>query len=286
MADNLKEKFSEELKSLRESKGISLEQIASKTRIDIKFLAAIEEGNFEVIDEIYIRAFIREYAQMLDLDGNEIIAGYDAVKKGEHSDAKIIDLSKKDNRDKVVKKEFDSNAKSAHASPDEVTQSTLSDQQKKMLFFGGIGLTAVVVIVLLFVFVFNSSTSQIITEPDIEDVISEQAERYTTNTDAKNVSTQTLQDSLVLKLVATDTSWVLINKDDVSNEEYTMYPGVVKNSKALRKFHLTLGNSGGIALFLNGDSLHFAGSKGRVRYLVVDKAGLRIVTNKASQENE
>ena len=288
MADNLKEKFSCELKSLRESKGISLEQIASKTRIDIKFLAAIEEGNFDVIDEIYIRAFIREYAQMLDLNGNEIIAGYDAVKKGEDTDTKIIDFVKKDSSREIVKKEFDSSAKTASQSSgsNEISKTPLSEQQKRIIVYGGIGLSIIVIAVLLFTFVFNSSSSEIITEPEFEDVIGEQSERYTADTETNSISSTSLRDSLLLKIIATDTSWVHVNKDDISNEEYTMFPGVVKNVKAQRKFQLTIGNSGGVSLFLNNDSLHFTGSKGQVRYLLVDKAGLRIVTNSAFQNNE
>ena len=41
--------FYKELKELRVSKEISLEDLQSKTKINIRYLEAIESGNFEVI---------------------------------------------------------------------------------------------------------------------------------------------------------------------------------------------------------------------------------------------
>ena len=54
-------KFSNELKEHREKTGITLQQISQKTKIDIKFLKSIEESNFDILPEIYIKAFIKEY---------------------------------------------------------------------------------------------------------------------------------------------------------------------------------------------------------------------------------
>ncbi|MBT4928036.1 hypothetical protein HON17_07435 [bacterium] len=54
--------FYKELKELRVSKEISLEDLESKTKINIKYLKAIEEGDFNVLPTPYLRLFIRAYA--------------------------------------------------------------------------------------------------------------------------------------------------------------------------------------------------------------------------------
>ena len=61
-----------ELKELRISKEISLEDLQSKTKINIKYLEAIESGNFEVLPTPYLRLFIRAYA--LEIGGDSIRA--------------------------------------------------------------------------------------------------------------------------------------------------------------------------------------------------------------------
>ena len=46
--------FYKELKELRLSKEISLEELETRTKINIKYLTAIEEGNFENITQQFI----------------------------------------------------------------------------------------------------------------------------------------------------------------------------------------------------------------------------------------
>ena len=60
--------FYKELKELRISKEISLEDLQSKTKINIRYLEAIESGNLEVLPTPYLRLFIRAYA--LEIGGN------------------------------------------------------------------------------------------------------------------------------------------------------------------------------------------------------------------------
>jgi cytoskeletal protein RodZ len=61
------------LRRRREDKQISLEQIESITRIRQSFLRAIEAGNLDKLPEpVYIRGFIKQYAEALDLDSAEL----------------------------------------------------------------------------------------------------------------------------------------------------------------------------------------------------------------------
>ena len=51
------------LRSAREEKGLSLKDIADRTRINHAFLKAIEEENFSIIPgEVFITGFLKTYS--------------------------------------------------------------------------------------------------------------------------------------------------------------------------------------------------------------------------------
>ena len=74
--------FGQDLKKLRESKDISLAEISAQTRINQKFLANIEEGNFDFQPETYIRSFLKAYARSLDENESTVLTDYDKAKSG------------------------------------------------------------------------------------------------------------------------------------------------------------------------------------------------------------
>jgi len=76
------DRFAEQLKKARLKKGISLQQMAAKTRIDLKFLEAIDNGNFSFLPDLYVKAFIKQYAKAIDLDEQETIKKYEDVLAG------------------------------------------------------------------------------------------------------------------------------------------------------------------------------------------------------------
>ena len=63
-----------ELKSIRESKGLSLEQVQQETKIRSRYLEAIEAGDLSVLPGmVYARGFIKSYAEYLGVDGQELL---------------------------------------------------------------------------------------------------------------------------------------------------------------------------------------------------------------------
>src|SRR5512143_2620669 len=67
----------EELKAARESRGLTLEQIADTTRISHTFLKALEENDYDVIPgEVFVTGFLRTYARELGLDEKQVLARY------------------------------------------------------------------------------------------------------------------------------------------------------------------------------------------------------------------
>jgi cytoskeleton protein RodZ len=72
--------FGATFKRARESRGISLDQIASETRISTRFLTAIENEEFHVLPGgIFNRGFVRTFAQAVGVDPDQAVADYERL---------------------------------------------------------------------------------------------------------------------------------------------------------------------------------------------------------------
>ena len=87
-----------DLKSIRESKGLTLRDIFERTRISVATLAAIENGEFHLLPPpVFTKSFIKVYAKSLGIDSNSILARYEQYLeslKPAHREAKIKEIPK------------------------------------------------------------------------------------------------------------------------------------------------------------------------------------------------
>ena len=92
--------FYKELKDLRISKEISLEDLESKTKINIKYLSSIEQGDFDVLPAPYLRLFIRAYAIEIGGDADRALEQLDSfVGNSRHqSTASIKNIERDENK--------------------------------------------------------------------------------------------------------------------------------------------------------------------------------------------
>ncbi|MBL7178064.1 MAG: helix-turn-helix domain-containing protein [Desulfobacteraceae bacterium] len=66
-----------DLKKLRESIGIELEEIFEVARIGVSILKSIEENRTEGLpSSVYLKNFLRVYAELLQVDSKKIVDGY------------------------------------------------------------------------------------------------------------------------------------------------------------------------------------------------------------------
>ncbi|NLY49484.1 MAG: helix-turn-helix domain-containing protein [Firmicutes bacterium] len=69
------------LKETRLKQGITLEEVQEETKIRRYYLEALESGSVEAIPgEVYVRGFLRNYAQFLGLPAEELVARYTGTK--------------------------------------------------------------------------------------------------------------------------------------------------------------------------------------------------------------
>ncbi len=71
------ETFFSILKEHRESKGIQIDEISEYTKINPTYIEAIEEGNFDLLPNVYMRLFLRSYAIYLDVDSVKVLEDYE-----------------------------------------------------------------------------------------------------------------------------------------------------------------------------------------------------------------
>lgn len=79
------------LSKIRRNRGITLEQIAQSTKISVRSLEAIEQGDFAKLPGgIYNTSYIKQYARAIDYDESAILAVYQQAisSAGAEEDAK------------------------------------------------------------------------------------------------------------------------------------------------------------------------------------------------------
>lgn len=310
--DSLK-KFAEELKEARVKSNLTIEQIFSKTRIDRKYLQAIEDGNFSIMPEVYIRAFVKEYAKAIKLNPVEIIEKFDLAKKGlsadltEKIDNKPKTESIKNNEDIKTKisKAVDQDAQAEHRGR--------PAKNNKTIYYAITGLLMLIFIFIIFKLFLTNTNNEIITEKPFEEIIEEQldSDEDKTNLDVNEIQSkaveeiktqkkqheqdliqqknpiQTLQNGIMtLTILGTDKSWIRVVADD-NNMEFMLEKGGNKIITAKEKFYLHIGNSGGVKLLMDNKELNFSGKQGKVRKIFVTRDGIEYLlrTPNLNEEN-
>ena len=84
------------LKSLRRERKIDLEAIEKRTKINIKYLKAIENGKFEILPSTYIRLFLKAYCVEIGADPIDALHQLDELnnngKEPNNSDEEILPI--------------------------------------------------------------------------------------------------------------------------------------------------------------------------------------------------
>lgn len=277
------DKFADELRKKREQSGITLHQMASRTKIDIKFLEAIDEGNFAFLPELYVKAFIKQYAKVVGLDETESIKRYEAARDGKLFASEAVEpevdkaavktaippAAKGNNqqKNKPVKSYNDPSVEKRHVESD-------NTGKEKLIITAASGI--LIILLLVYLFFYQDSEKIIIAERPIEEVIQDSKPRYVEETvETPAESSVYSSDSLLLKFYSTDTSWIYVIIDNSRTEEFTLSPNTERLIAAGNNFKATVGNSGAVKLTLNNTPVEFSGRKGSARYFSLNKEGLQ-----------
>ena len=262
------EQFGEELKQARLLKEISLTDISAETRISQKFLDAIEHGQFQILPQTYLRAFLREYAMMTGLDPAEVMQRYDAARL--ESSARKTDAPAPHQipyHDKTLPEEGEKKSIS------------LSPLQRNIVF--GIFIVGAIVLVTIWANVTRNPTAGSAVEEVPFDRVIRETEAATSPTPAAATDSTPLvvpvrSDSLRLEMTTRDSVWFNILIDGKIGETYLFGANRKHAWMAKDRFIITMGNAGGATFVLNGKDIGSLGKRGAVvRNTVISEATLK-----------
>jgi cytoskeletal protein RodZ len=230
------------LRRARELRGMSLEDVADVTLINVKFLRALEAGQFSILPEAYVRAFLRGYASAVGLDPAE------AMKEFDQGAAPAPPV------------EPPSPQQPAPPPPLPGSPATLASRRNRLIAIGFV----LGVLALLVLWTVRKGDDPVpISERPFRDVVKEQEMRIASPAPAAPVRV-VAADSLTLLAAVTDTCWVSISSDSLPPHEYSFVPGNRTGWKARSFFTVTIGNAGGMVFTLNGTKLPPLGRRGAV----------------------
>ncbi|MCX5700880.1 MAG: helix-turn-helix domain-containing protein [Candidatus Omnitrophica bacterium] len=263
----------ERLKKIRQEKGITLEEVHKKTKIQLNILKAIEGESLTNLNPTYLKGFLKIYCKFLGVDPKEYIPDY---KEGSNKSFSSVYAQDQDKPLKSVS--FMKNA----------TFKLSSFRPNKKLKTIAI---AVLIIIILSVVLFKIGKfissrqkevfpQQIVTQqkpqaqqPKLKS--SESAPKMVVN-EAKFPKVSSGGISLVIS--AKENCMVLVKVDGRVVLHRVLERGRSDSWKADKKIELDLGNAAGVDLIVNGTRFSKLGRKGQQLkgILITEKEGLKI----------
>ena len=256
------------LRKVRQERNLTLEEISRITKISKRYLAAIENDDFDELPApTFARGFIRAYANFVGIDSEEIVQKYRERHEG---------LQKED----VVP-----------------LDSRLDRLQVRWI---------AAAVVFLFVLVGmllclgkgdekparpdkGRDTEQIETlkeELGLKDILPEEGAAPDVEPGSEEVLVEeevavppSEESGIELQVVAVEKTWIMITVDDGEALEFMFEKGKRMNWSADERITIKVGNAGGVKLFLNGAPLEPLGPAGVVKATTVpmervDRLGL------------
>ncbi len=260
------DQFGEELKQLRLERKISLMDISTETRINVKFLEAMERGQFQILPQTYVRAFLREYALILGLSPGDLMQKYIGALQ-ETTGQKAESLPH----------ELDHTKPLGGASEPRIL--SLTPFQRNVAF--GVFILAAVVLVLILANInkmpeMNKSISEVPFDRVIRESEAASPVGRPVRMDSIPAINAPVKDSLRLEISTVDSVWISLLIDGKQAEEYLFAPNKHRSWIAKDRFAITMGNAGGASFRLNGKSIGSLGRRGAVvRNAIITEANLK-----------
>jgi len=235
-----------EFKRARLEKGLSLDNISQKTKINKKYLEAIENDQFDFLHEPYVLVFIKAYAKALGLDVEEIKERYHQQVSPQIGTAQ--------------KETWHSpNLREAHIKQSNITPSEyltrigklFKHYRKPIVIIIALGLLIIVILSLQELFTYTEE--EIIFPPETP----KENQKPTAIID-------TVQQKLLeLRLSTRDSLWIRVIIDDSDTSEYSFVTGDSYSWMAEYKFEVRAGKSTGFDLIFDEkpiQDLYFKGN--------------------------
>jgi cytoskeletal protein RodZ len=269
----------ERLKEIRLEKGLRIEAISENSRIQVKYIQALEEGDLLSIPEVYDKLFFQSYLKVL------------AVEDEETYFEQFLDIRSKIRVDKTT-------TMIQISKPVKDSDKKIFSHRNLFVILPVVLIVAVLAILLMNTEMIGTSPEGKVQEIDIKNVVQriEAIEKakldslnavMTAKLDSTNFVTS---DSSKLSLIinAKRKTWFRMIADKSDTAEYLLIQGQVVRASASHMFELLIGRNDGLTFNLNGKLLSRAGTDSSVvLYMRIDSTGVsaKILKKNVDEEN-
>jgi cytoskeleton protein RodZ len=252
-------------KKAREAMGLTLDQVATETRIGTRFLEAIEKEEFHVLPGgIFSRGFVRSYAESVGLDTEKAVADFERL----------------------------SNYRDPSAM-DDLRVSTLHPGSLNRALYPIALAVLVILVIVVYMATRGSNTTVNASQPPASVIApsppptATPAPQPPVAVDPQPAETEpppatgpiaAATDDLTLEIAATEATWVKVLADGravVQGE--VLHSGMMRRFTAKNSISLVVGNAGGITIKVNDHAIHALGEKGQVKLLTITPENLKSI---------
>lgn len=252
------------LKDARAKKSVSLEDVHAKIKIHPRVLQLLEENKFEKLPSpLFVKSFLRSYAEFLELNAGELIEAYE--KEGRKEPEQVLFIKPAEMREKIRRRQ---------------------DFDKKFFVWP---LAAILIAGAVWggvAFLKQSgagisktlpASSQKKADPKKTAVMQAQSDGWIRSTVQGNFPNLEKTTALKLKIKALDNVWLRVTCDGKVLFQSILKRGSSEVWTASTAIEIWTGNSSNMALSLNGFSLGSPG-RGVVKKLTVTHQGVKIAS--------
>ncbi len=142
------------LKKNREQRGVSLEEMASNTKINISVISFLEEDRFDKLPaSVFVKGFIKSYLGYLGLNPKEAVLFYELISGEAQKKPKILSPVTEQQNNQSDKNNEKSMGKKVY---------NIKFSQRSLVIFGSVSIA--IIIVLMYFIIFPSSSTDDISE--------------------------------------------------------------------------------------------------------------------------
>ena len=280
------------LKSIREDKGYTIQEISKATKLSSAVIRALEEGRIDNVDPVYLKGFLKLYCRYLGLDWGDFISQHpiSALAKGAQKSSPVKPQPR-DKKAAVV------NGLKPFTTNQGFSFSKLVSANKKLIA----AILAVIAILLFTFIVFRGCIFLFKKLPKFElpkaapppakvakaappkKIPAPAPAKVPVPTPvAKAVGAPLVgaqkpkPKEVTLAIRAQDDSFITLKVDVKIVYQRMMYKGKAETWSAKNKIELSVGNAGGLSLEVNGKPILPLGKKGQqIKNILINSEGLK-----------
>lgn len=281
--------FGQELVAARNYRGMTLEQVSDVTKVGVRYLRAMEEGEWELLPEPYMEAFLKTYAEAVGMNVPKVMKRYRETVHAE------------------LTGEVEPEPAAEGESPAPVVRPAVKKKKNRGWIGYLVGVIAILVIGgIVFALYFAPRKSEdvstpieyerIAPKPDTtqqapppQQVVPDTTARKPDSTGARKDTLGALKvtpDSLLaapkevptgIRLTgrAHQPCWIRATMDKRRVQDITLAAGDTIAWRAASEVELVVGNAGGLELEMDGESLGLLGPAGKAVTVLITPEGIK-----------